>query len=77
MQSVVRSTREYLDKSNLLASNISFSRAFQEELDYYIGQVELPKGIARTLALKENLFATIICTVTHTPLIIVGGPRLF
>ena len=37
-------------------------------------QVELPTGIARTRALKENLFATIVCTVTHTPLIIVGAP---
>lgn len=36
--------------------------------------MELPTGIARTQALKENLFATIICTVTHTPLIIVGAP---
>ena len=36
--------------------------------------MELPTGIARTQALKENLFATIVCTVTRTPLIIVGAP---
>ena len=36
--------------------------------------MELPTGISRTRALKENLFATIICTVTQTPLIIVGAP---
>ena len=36
--------------------------------------MELPAGIAKTQALKENLFATIVCTVTHTPLIIVGPP---
>ena len=36
--------------------------------------MELPVGIAKTQALKENLFATIVCTVTHTPLIIVGAP---
>lgn len=65
---------KYLDEINRLPNEVSFSRAFREELDYYIKQVELPKGIARTLALKENLFATIICTVTHTPLIIVGAP---
>ena len=52
----------------------SFLQAFSGELDWYINQVELPTGIARTQALKENLFATIICTVTHTPLIIVGAP---
>ena len=49
-------------------------QAFSEELDWYINQVELPTGIAKTQALKENLFANIICTVTHTPLIIVGAP---
>ena len=49
-------------------------QAFSDELDWYIEQVELPTGIAKTRALKENLFATIICAVTHTPLIIVGAP---
>ena len=49
-------------------------QAFSDELDWYMKRVELPTGIARTRALKENLFATIICTVTHTPLIIVGAP---
>ena len=49
-------------------------QAFTDELDWYIEQVELPTGIAKTEALKENFFATIICTVTRTPLIIVGAP---
>ena len=53
---------------------IAFTTALNDELDYYISEIELPKGIARTLALKENLFATIVCTATHTPLIIVGAP---
>ena len=64
---------KYLDE-NYKLNEVSFSRAFEDELNYYIQKVELPKGIARTLALKENIFATIICTVTHTPLIIVGAP---
>ena len=51
-----------------------FVQAFSEELEWYIERVELPTGIARTRALKENLFATIVCTLTHTPLIIVGAP---
>ena len=51
-----------------------FLQAFNNELDWYTKHVELPTGIARTQALKENLFATIVCTVTHTPLIIVGAP---
>jgi len=44
------------------------------QMDFYINELSLPTGIAKTAALKENLFATIICTVTNTPLIIVGAP---
>ena len=43
-------------------------------MNFYIDNLNLPAGIAKTEALKENLFATIICTVTNTPLIIVGAP---
>lgn len=43
-------------------------------MDFYTDKLDLPAGIAKTEALKENLFATIICTVTKTPLIIVGAP---
>ena len=56
------------------SEDITFTSALNDELNYYISEIVLPKGIARTLALKENLFATIICTATHTPLIIVGAP---
>ena len=51
-----------------------FSTALQQELEWFIKQVDLPRGIARTQALMENIFATIVCTETHTPLIIVGAP---
>ncbi len=57
-----------------LSGEITFGKAFQEELDWYAERVELPPGIAKTQALKENLFATIICCVTRTPLIIEGAP---
>ena len=65
--------RDVMDKETALSS-VSFSKSFQKELDWYIDHVDLPEGIAKTQALKENLFATIICTMTHTPLIIVGCP---
>jgi hypothetical protein len=68
-----REYSEYLD-ANSLVNEIQFTDAIREEIEYYIKQIELPQGIARTTALKENLFATIICTITHTPLIIVGAP---
>ena len=65
---------KFFNKFNVLPDEFSFSKAFRKELDFFVGRVELPRGIARTLALKENLFASIVCTVTHTPLIIVGAP---
>ena len=65
--------KKFIDRSHY-GGDISFSRAFREELDWFIKQMELPTGIAQTQALKENLFATIVCTGTHTPLIIVGAP---
>ena len=65
---------EFLDNMTKVQYKLTFSKAFKEELDYYIEQVDLPSGIAKTLALKENLFAIIVCTVTKTPLIIIGDP---
>ncbi len=64
----------FLDNKYRLPNEKTFTTAFEEELDWCIRLVELPKGIARTRALKENIFATIVCTATHTPLIIVGAP---
>ena len=36
--------------------------------------VKLPHGIAKTEALKENLFCIIACCCARVPLIIVGEP---
>lgn len=52
----------------------SFSQVFSEQLDWFVDEVELENGIARTQALKENIFAIIACVLTTTPLIIVGPP---
>ena len=66
--------KDFVDREPRLPGEVHFSRAFNDELKWFINQVELPTGIARTQALMENLFATIVCTGTHTPLIIVGAP---
>lgn len=57
-----------------LEVNVSFTTAFNDELEWYIERLSLPKGIAKTKALKENVFANIACCQTHTPLIIIGEP---
>ena len=66
--------RLFLDNFDRLDDEINFSQAFKNELGWYIDNVELPPSIAKTEALKENVFAIIACTMTHTPLIIVGDP---
>ena len=53
---------------------ITFTNALHEELDWLVNEMSLPLGVAKTEALKENLYATVICAMTHTPLIIVGAP---
>ena len=66
--------KTFLDKHDKLGWEISFSKAYEDELQWYIDRVNLPPNIAKTEALMENVFATIVCTMTHTPLIIVGDP---
>ena len=56
------------------AVTVSFSQALQDELDRLIAHTSLPPRIAPTEALKENIYATVVCTMTKIPLIIVGPP---
>ena len=53
---------------------LTFSKTLNKHVDEFIKRVKIPPGIAETNALKENLFATLICTMTKIPLIIVGAP---
>lgn len=54
--------------------DLTISSAFEAELSFYSEKMQIPSGIAKTNALKENVLATILCAVTRTPLIIVGAP---
>ena len=64
----------FLNIQSMDLGNVNFTTAFNEELDWYLERVDLPPGIAKTTALKENVFANIVCCQTHTPLIIIGEP---
>ncbi len=66
--------KQFLDNSDRLGYEITFTKAFEDELKWYVEKVDLPPGIAKTEALMENILATIVCTMTNTPLIIVGEP---
>lgn len=59
--------RSFLDKFDRLSGEVNFSEAYNSELQWFINQVELPSGIAKTEALMENVFATIACIMTRTP----------
>jgi hypothetical protein len=43
-------------------------------MDTVIKGSDIPAGIAVTRGLKENVFVTLVCSLSQTPLIIVGPP---
>ena len=53
---------------------LKFVAILNNYVDGFVNVVKIPPGIAKTKALKENLFATLICTMSKIPLIIVGAP---
>lgn len=53
---------------------IKFSEAIKDELEWMINQMSIPEGIAKTEALKENIYAIVICTMNRIPLIVIGQP---
>ena len=65
---------EFIDRNYRSSCKVTFSQALEDELKWFMSKIDLPNGIAKTQALMENIFATIICTNTRTPLIMVGAP---
>lgn len=53
---------------------VTFQDALKDELKWVTSNIDLPKGIAPTEALTENMYAIIVCTMTKIPVIIVGPP---
>ena len=53
---------------------VTFEQAISDEFEWVSEHINLPFGIAPTDALKENIYAMILCTMTRVPLIIVGPP---
>lgn len=43
-------------------------------MDEVIKETDIPEGVATTRGLKENIFMTFVCTLSKTPLMIVGPP---
>ena len=53
---------------------VTFTKALKDELDWLMENIDLPVGVADTQALRENLYAIIVCCMTRIPLIIIGPP---
>ena len=53
---------------------VTFTKALKDELDWLMENIDRPVGVADTQALRENLYAIIVCCMTHIPLIIIGPP---
>jgi hypothetical protein len=72
------SRRKFIDILSNLSTSTNLSHEFQSALDRAMTRVALeliiPQGIALTTALKENIFMTVVCSLSFTPLIIVGPP---
>ena len=69
-------TRKELEKkiNDLNYFNGNFLKIPEFELNYLINNLEVPVGIAKNQALKENLFSSFFCIVNKIPLIICGKP---
>ena len=55
-------------------SQIQFKQALEDEIDWLMDKIVIPPRIARTVALRENIYAIVVCTMNKIPLIIVGPP---
>ena len=60
-------------RKNLMGHR-TVEEALKDELNFYSKHLSIPRGIAKTQALLENVFCIIACCCTKTPLIIVGAP---
>jgi len=74
-----RSRQTFLTKiEELPVGEEKDAEGLQEVLDYamdvVISNTEIPPGIADTRGLRENVFMTLVCSLSQTPLMIIGPP---
>ena len=49
-------------------------QVLEDAMDYVASGIKIPRAIAMTTGLKENLLMVFICTLSHIPLMIIGPP---
>jgi hypothetical protein len=72
------SRAEFLEMTRALPAeqgeNSDLQWILNRAMDEVINETDIPEGIAITRGVKENVFMTFVCTLSGTPLIIVGSP---
>ena len=46
----------------------------RDEQDYWLDAMDVADNVARIRALRENIYATLVCSITRTPIFILGKP---
>eukprot|EP00438_Fugacium_kawagutii_P011003 Skav220590 [mRNA] locus=scaffold2744:22511:23689:+ [translate_table: standard] len=57
-----------------LDSPSEWNRIVRQEQDHWLSAIDVPDNIAKVRALRENIFAALICSMTRTPIFILGKP---
>ena len=51
-----------------------FEKIYKDEQDEYLNRMNLTPGIARNNALRENVFASLVCILNGIPILVCGKP---
>ena len=72
------SRKKFIEILSNVSTSAQISQEFQSVLDRVmtkvVDELVIPQGIALTVGLKENIFMTLVCSLSFTPLTIIGPP---
>lgn len=65
---------EAIDRMMAGTTATGFERMLELEIRSFVKQLKIPRRVAITKALAENLFAIVVCTAIRLPVVLVGPP---
>ena len=67
--------KHFQNRCNNPAEQIGmWKRIVQKEQEYWLSAIDVPDNIAKVRALRENIYAALVCSMTRTPIFILGKP---
>ena len=60
--------------STRVGRTLDIEQTLSSAIDCVLESTAIPPGIAQTRGLRENIFMTLVCTTSRTPLMIMGPP---